>query len=44
MLAAWLKKPGFNSRISEVEGKLSSVSGVATNTELTAAENKTPDV
>ena len=44
MLVAWLKKTDFNSKISEVEGKIPSISGLATNSELTAVENKIPDV
>ena len=38
------KKTDFNSKISEVEGKISSITGLATNSELTAVENKIPDV
>ena len=44
MLVVWLKKTDFNSKISEVEGKISSITGLATNSELTAVENKIPDV
>ena len=38
------KKTDFNSKISEVEGKIPSISGLATNSALTAVENKIPDV
>ena len=38
------KKTDFNSKICEIEGKITSISGLATNSELTAAENKIPDV
>ena len=44
MLMAWLKKTDFNSKISEVEGKIPSISGLTINSELTAVENKIPDV
>ena len=39
-----VKKIDLNSKISEVEGKIPSISGLATNSELTAVENKIPDV
>ena len=39
-----VKKRDFNSKITEVEGKISSISGLATNSALTAVENKMPDV
>ena len=39
-----VKKRDFNSKISEVEGKIPSISGLATNLELTAFENKITDV
>ena len=38
------KKTGFNAKISEVEGKIPSISGLATTSALTAAEKKLPDV
>ena len=38
------KKTDFNSKITEVEGKIPSISGLATNSALTAVENKIPDV
>ena len=44
MLMTWLKKTDFSSKISEVEGKIHSNVGLATNSELTAVENKIPDV
>ena len=40
----WIKKIDFNSKIAEVEGKIHSNSGLATNSALTAIENKIPDV
>ena len=39
-----VKITDFNSKTSEVEGKIPSISGLATNSALTAAENKIPDV
>ena len=39
-----VKKTDFNAKVTEIEGKLPSISGLATNTALTAVENKTPDV
>ena len=44
MLVVWLKKTDFNSKITEVEGKTPSISGLATNSALTVVENKIPDV
>ena len=39
-----VKKTGFNAKITEVEGKIPSITGLATNSALTAIENKIPDV
>ena len=39
-----VKKTDFNAKITEVEGKIPSISGLATNSVLTAVENKIPDV
>ena len=44
MLVTWLKKTDFNSKISEIEGKIPSNSGLATSSALTAVENKTRNV
>ena len=44
MLVVWLKKTDFDSKIKEVESKIPSISGLATNSALTAVENKIPDV
>ena len=44
MLVTWLKKTDFNAKITEMEGKIPSISGLATNSALTAVENKIPDV
>ena len=38
------KKKDFNSKVTKIEGKIPSITGLATNLELTALENKIPDV
>ena len=38
------KKPDLNAKITEIEGKIPSITGLATNSALTAVENKIPDV
>ena len=44
MLVVWLKKKDFNAKIREVEGKIPSISGLATTSTLNAVENKIPNV
>ena len=44
ILVGLLKKIDYNAKISEVEGKLPSISGLATKSALTAVENKISDV
>ena len=39
-----LLKADYNTKISETESKIPSVSGLATNSSLTTVENKIPDV
>ena len=39
-----MKKADFNTKITEVEGKVPNISGLATSSELTAVENKIPDI
>ena len=39
-----LKKTDLNARITEIEGKIPIISGLATKSALTAFENKVPDV
>ena len=39
-----VKKTIFNSKITEIEGKMPSITGLASNSELTAVENKIPNV
>ena len=43
MLVVWLKTE-FNAKVTEIEGKIPSISSLATNSVLTAVENKIPDV
>ena len=44
MLVVWLKKTDFNTKVTEMEGKIPSITGLATNSKLSAVENKIPDV
>ena len=39
-----VNKTDFNAKVTEIEGKIPSISGLATNSELIAVENKIPDV
>ena len=39
-----VKKTDYSSKITEIENKIPSISGLATNSALTAVENKIPDV
>ena len=39
-----VKKADFNAKVTEVEGKIPSITGLATNSTLTAVEDKIPDV
>ena len=39
-----VKKTDFNTKVTEIEGKIPSITGLATNSELSAVENKIPDV
>ena len=38
------KKTDFSTKVTEIEGKIPSIGGLATNSALTAVENKIPDV
>ena len=40
MLVTWLKKTDFNAKVTEKEGKIPSISRLATNSGLTDVENK----
>ena len=42
MLLVWLKK--FNAKVTEIEGKIPSINGLATSSALTAVEDKIPVV
>ena len=44
MLVVLLKETDFNAKVTEIESKIPSISGLATNLALTAFENKIPDV
>ena len=37
-------KTDFDSKITDVEGKIPNIAGLATNSALTTVENKIPDV
>ena len=39
-----VKKTDFNTKITEVEGKIPNISRLATSSALTAVENKIPDI
>ena len=39
-----VKKTDFNTKVTEIEGKIPSINGLATNSELTAVENKIHDI
>ena len=41
MLVAWLKTE--KQKVTEIEGKIPSISSLATNSVLTVVENKIPD-
>ena len=38
------KKKDFNTKVTEIEGKIPSITGLATKSELSGVENKIPDV
>ena len=39
-----LKKTGYRPKTSKIENKIPSICGLATNSALTAVENKVPDI
>ena len=43
-ISGLVKETDFNVKITEVEGKIPNISGLATTSALTAVENKRPDV
>ena len=40
----FLKKPGYNNKVTEIESKISTISSLATAAALTAVKNEIPDV
>ena len=43
-ISEFVKKIDYNAEITEIETTIPSISGLATNVALTAAENKIPDI
>ena len=39
-----VKKADFNTKVTEIEGKIPSITGLVTNSALTVVENKIPNV
>ena len=44
ILVILLKKSDYNAKVSEIESKIPSISGLSTTSALTAVENKIPSV
>ena len=44
MLLIWFKKTDFNTKVTEIEGKIPDVSSLVTKSALTVVENKIPDL
>ena len=44
MLAVSLEKTDYDAKITEIEGKVPSISGLATNAALTTVENNKPNI
>ena len=44
MLLIWLKKTDFNTKVTEIEGKIPDISSLATKSALKVVENKILDV
>ena len=44
MLVVLLRKTDYNTKITEIEGKIPDISNLATKTALTDVENKMPSV
>ena len=44
MLVVLLRKTDYNTKITEIEGKIPDISNLATKTALTSVENKIPSV
>ena len=43
-ISSLVKKTVFNTKVTEIEYKIPSITGLATNSELSAVENKMPDI
>ena len=43
-ISSFVNKTDFNNKVTEIEGKIHSTTGLANNSELTAVKNKIPDV
>ena len=43
-ISGLIKKIDYNSKISEIKGKIPSITGLAATAALTAAEYKIPDI
>ena len=43
-VSSLVKKTEFNTKVTEIKGKMPNITGLATNSELSAVENKIPDV
>ena len=43
-ISGLIKKIDYNSKISEIKGKIPSITGLAATAALTAAEHKIPDI
>ena len=43
-ICSLVKKVDFNKKVTEIECKIPSITGLATNSELTAVKNRIPDV
>ena len=43
-ISGLVKKIDYNAKITEIESKISSITGLATTAALTAVKNKIPDV
>ena len=44
ILVVWLKKTDFKTKVTEIECKIPIITGLATNSELSAVENKIPNI
>ena len=42
--SSFVKKTDYNTKITEIEGKIPDVSGLATKTALTTVQNKIPSI